>query len=85
MDKLIWTLGIVMVGLFGLLIWLIIEDSRQMQAKQVAFMEQCLVHRPRYDCELQWDTFAAAHQAEVNSAIAAANASMAAANAGASR
>lgn len=77
-DNLGWIFGAALIGLLGLLLWAIVEDGRQMEAKRVAFMAECQQERKPYDCRLQWETFAAAHSAEINSAVAAANAGTAA-------
>ena len=58
------------VALLGGLIWLTVAYASDMSDRREAFMERCLREREAYDCELQWDTFAAAKSAEINAAVA---------------
>ena len=61
-------IGGVILAVIGLLVWAVITDSNEMDRKKTAFYSSCLGHRPQYDCDMQWDTFKAAHDAEMMAA-----------------
>lgn len=70
MDEEVLIFGAILALLIGGLVWAVIEDDREMTEKKAAFYEACLKDRKLYDCELQWGTFEAAHNAEVSAAVA---------------
>jgi hypothetical protein len=60
----------IIAAIIGLLVWVVIEDGRQMEREKSAFYEQCLPKRERYDCEMQWKTYETAHSAEMSASMA---------------
>lgn len=68
MDKGVAIFVVLLLGVIGLIIWAAVADSNEMEAKKTAFYSSCLKHRQQYDCDMQWDTFKAAHDAEVMAA-----------------
>ena len=60
----------VLALVIGLAWWAIDADDREMTAKHAAFYSECLKDRRQYDCDMQWATFKAAHDAEMTSAVA---------------
>lgn len=63
-----FVLGGVILAVIGLLVWVVIADSREMDRKKTAFYSSCLAHRQPYDCDMQWDTFKSARDAEMMAA-----------------
>lgn len=74
-------LFVLIAALFAFLIWGAVRDANQLEERRIAFMASCIAERAEYDCQLQWDTYAAARDAERNAAMAAGLAAGAAANA----
>jgi len=73
-------MGALLIGCIALIIWAVVSDGKQMAEKQKVFMAACTADgRKPYDCGLQWDTYKAAHDAEVAASMAAASAGAAAA------
>lgn len=61
--------GLVIV-IIGVLAWALLADSREMDRKKSAFYDACLMERKSYDCDMQWQTYETAHNAELAAGMA---------------
>lgn len=62
---------LLLVGCVALIGWVVIESDKEMGRKEVAFMTACAADgRKPYDCNLQWETYEAAHAAQQQAALA---------------
>jgi hypothetical protein len=71
-----------LAALIGFIVWVAVEDGKDMERQRQAFYSQCLPHRERYDCDMQWKTYETAHGAEIAASAAMGLAAGAAANSG---
>lgn len=82
MDSFEAGLVVVIAAIVTFFVWVAIEDGKQMDREKAAFYELCLPHRQSYDCDMQWKTYEAAHNAELAASAAMGAAAGASVNAG---